>query len=577
MLDLLGVTRIFRNGVEQLTRKAINFVGTGVIVTDDPANNRINVEIDGGGGGTGDGTVTGPETSTVGHVATFGSTDGTELADGAVALADLATKAYVDAHVPAGAGDVVGPSSAVDDRLAAFNGTTGKLIEDSGISAADVATFLASVTSSAPIIYQGHFTDPWGPRSTTNTYEQIDTYTTIVDDIVSGGIVRTAHTTFTVPRTGFYRAYVAVNEYGYALFRCLRVRKNGVTVLSQNTFTGASTSETAETPLYGMFAANAGDSISFEVLGNTASPGWAIGSLGGELCHIGNLSLEYVQAPRLVSQAAPAASPWIRVADVNFTQAAARAFTGNGATVIDGLTWTLENIASVASLAIDANGLRWTCNAVNSERYPQDPSNATCLKVKLADACPGFILGSSRLRMFWQGYSNGNANHEVLRCGLDRDPFSSGLGQNIPAWVWNIGAFDNVAPHRGVYSIVNGPSGFKRYDLDYTAKTPNDSTLLYGIELRDLGEIDFFYGATAAVDTDSNDVAFAGSNIKLGASLRTPSGVSTAFADPVIADYETAYNIKSAADLAISLSGYTVNTAAHAVHTLKRMRIEYIP
>lgn len=50
LLDLLGITRIYKDGVEALTRKAINFTGS-VTVTDDPINGRTNVAIGGGGGG----------------------------------------------------------------------------------------------------------------------------------------------------------------------------------------------------------------------------------------------------------------------------------------------------------------------------------------------------------------------------------------------------------------------------------------------------------------------------------------------------------------------------------------------
>lgn len=52
MLDILGITRIYHAGVEALTRKGINFLGS-VTVEDDPVNGRTNVTIGGGGGGGG--------------------------------------------------------------------------------------------------------------------------------------------------------------------------------------------------------------------------------------------------------------------------------------------------------------------------------------------------------------------------------------------------------------------------------------------------------------------------------------------------------------------------------------------
>jgi hypothetical protein len=89
LLDLLALQRIYHNGVELFRRRSLNF--TGGTVTDDPTNDRTNIALGGGAR-----AVNGPEASTVGHVATFNGGDGTELSDGGVALADLASRAYVD-------------------------------------------------------------------------------------------------------------------------------------------------------------------------------------------------------------------------------------------------------------------------------------------------------------------------------------------------------------------------------------------------------------------------------------------------------------------------------------------------
>jgi hypothetical protein len=63
---------------------------------------------------TGLGNVVGPNTSVVGHIATFGNSSGTILLDGGLV----------------GAGDVAGPASATDGAIALFNGTGGKTIKN---------------------------------------------------------------------------------------------------------------------------------------------------------------------------------------------------------------------------------------------------------------------------------------------------------------------------------------------------------------------------------------------------------------------------------------------------------------
>jgi hypothetical protein len=120
MLDLLGLQRILHNGIELFRRKRINFVGGTVV--EDAATDTLHVTLGEGGGGGGTGTVTGPESSSAGNVATWAGTGGTALEDSGIALADLATEAYVDGALDAfstGSSDVTNGSTASGSTVTA--------------------------------------------------------------------------------------------------------------------------------------------------------------------------------------------------------------------------------------------------------------------------------------------------------------------------------------------------------------------------------------------------------------------------------------------------------------------------
>jgi hypothetical protein len=274
--------------------------------------------------------------------------------------------------------------------------------------------------------------------------------------------------------------------------------------------------------------------------------------------------------------AAVAGPGWIRVVDVDFTQLPPQTIV-NGANNIDGMVWTAENVASAtSSFAIGSSGLVIVNNAAVTVRYPGEACTAPGIRIRLADLAPDFIVGSSQLRILMQGGNNGNANHEVLRLALERNVAHP--AQPNCSWAWNLGAYDNLNPHNGVYAIMSTAGyGFQRYDVDYTSKMPtNSTTALVGIHMRDLGVINYLYGSTTEMDGAPNDNAFAGRNLKVGASAR-PASNTTRFDDPKVYDNETYYGVNGPEDLIITIYGYPYNTTATAVHTVKRLRIEYMP
>jgi hypothetical protein len=108
--------------------------------------------------GLGTGDVTGPGSSTTGHLASYADGTGELLADSAIPAATVAQTAgtltnghllaadasgkVVDSGITAvgiGSGDVVGPASATTGHLATFASGTGKLLADGAIAAAAVA------------------------------------------------------------------------------------------------------------------------------------------------------------------------------------------------------------------------------------------------------------------------------------------------------------------------------------------------------------------------------------------------------------------------------------------------------
>lgn len=103
--------------------------------------------------------VTGPASSVLNQVATWGNASGTQLLATPVkidASGNVTLVAQINGIVPETW--VVGPASAVNNRIALFNGTSGKLIKDGGLLVADLVS--GSGTSTAGNI--ASFTDSTG-------------------------------------------------------------------------------------------------------------------------------------------------------------------------------------------------------------------------------------------------------------------------------------------------------------------------------------------------------------------------------------------------------------------------------
>ena len=274
-VDHTGVTGVPTQYTNEMAQDAVGAAiaagtQTGITVTYDDVNNKIDFEVT-----SGSGDVSGPASATDGHVVLFDGSTGKLVKDsgltlsgintgdqdlsGYATIASLATVAtsgsYTDlSNTPAiptqytdemaqdavgtlitngtqsgitvtyddannkidftvtasGSGDVIGPASAVSNNVAVFDGITGKLIKDSGVAVHDPVTVADSTSidltltgqqisadaifgTTAGTVCQGNdsrLSDARTPTSHDNTYHS-ETY--ITSAALSGLLDETAH------------------------------------------------------------------------------------------------------------------------------------------------------------------------------------------------------------------------------------------------------------------------------------------------------------------------------------------------------------------------------------------------
>jgi hypothetical protein len=582
MLDLLGLNRIFKAGTEvKPTRKILNFIGDGVTITDDEANKRTNITID-GGGGSGDGTVTGPETSTAGHVATYAGADGTELADGGVALADLATEQYVT------------------DAIAAIpgGGTSDDITNESDVDGASVTEalddLLAQLDALDPAVVAYHGWNqggsvPVGPTVFTDVIGFLSGGA--YSDGVAQGIARSG-SSFTVSEGGTYYVQVTLNSYTVQTTGVLRCQKNGVTAIAASNYTEAGNggvSQTRVINMHGLVQCNAGDVLRVQYA-NQSTAGGTFGSVtvDGQANRNLNITIYRVTATPAKPQIITVEGEWRRVVDTNFTQLPTAA-TPDGQVIIEGVKYQVSNNARASAFGI-VNGTGWRaqCNASQSANYFLDASTGPVIAIKLRDICPDFVMGQSELRMWCLAGTNGNQNHENATFGFALYPWQGGTANLNWYAVLAFGAYDSLNPHNGII-CGHGTTATPRVDKDLTAVTiANDPTRsVWGVHMRDVGNINFYTRSMpASVDNAlANDAVTPFDQLSLRAQLKH-SGVNNvntgsqyqnngvqALHDP-IADWRVA-TADDVQLLIMAVSNY--NTTAHMLATLKRLVVEYKP
>jgi hypothetical protein len=136
VLDLIGLQRIFHNGVELFRRKNLNFLGG--TVTDNPKTDSTDINIgEGGGGGGAVASVfgrTGAVMAVLGDYTSSLVNNASVVTGETVTIALNTLNAVISSLITTVSGKVSGPASATDGVVSLFSGTTGKVIKTSLVS-----------------------------------------------------------------------------------------------------------------------------------------------------------------------------------------------------------------------------------------------------------------------------------------------------------------------------------------------------------------------------------------------------------------------------------------------------------
>jgi hypothetical protein len=127
--DLLGIFQVQDEGVDLPTRHQLNFIGSGVTVTDNPTTDTTDVTIPGGGGGGGD--LSGPVSATDNAIARFDGASGDVVQDSLVTVDDLGNIALPATRTVDGR-DLSTDGANLDNHLASSSNPHGVTAEQAG-------------------------------------------------------------------------------------------------------------------------------------------------------------------------------------------------------------------------------------------------------------------------------------------------------------------------------------------------------------------------------------------------------------------------------------------------------------
>lgn len=257
---------------------------------------------------------------------------------------------------------------------------------------------------------------------------------------------------------------------------------------------------------------------------------------------------------------------WIRALDLNLTQDANFTFA-DGANTWHGLSWTGSNIASGTSqfAVVNGTGLFVDFNATNTIWYPPTATNTgPKIGVNLSALCPGFRMGSSRVRVTMQFSSNTDAIFEYGQFAIEK---SAAMVAN-QAYLFGCAHFTDDSPDLGTSSVTRRLHE-SLIGATRTAVFPAVGNTLMCLDWG-MTEQRWYSGAPGNPDTDSNDDVMVPSNLTLDARrIETATGLQapSASAAPFITGGNTA--------LKLSIGGFTGNTSNTLTATFKRLRVEY--
>lgn len=581
LLDLIGLNRIFKSGTPvDPTRKVLNFIGDGVTIVDNPGQNRTDITIT---SSAADGTVIGPNTSVAGNVAAWAGTDGTELADTGVAIADLATETYVDdaiALLPVG-GDVVGPADSADNEIARYHGTGGKTIQRSAPQIADdgritgvtnptgtqdadtkaardtaIAAAVAALTSSTAQYKGGSYT-PNELRYVSGAWTGLVSavFSGTWTDEVQNAITRSGEN-FTVTKPGLYAIDLCVPSFtsGAPPLHGLRVLVNGVqSSLSGLDYGGAAVGTTSDAGLRGFLSLGAGDVVSFQyinITGTTVFGPFTNGQMGGS--NVKSLRVEMALIGGAVGpRGLPGAGGWQTYCDFNFTQMAAQTI-GSGVNVIDGVQMRADNVVNATTFAIVAGTGLYLKNTTTGSIFYYSGRTAPLLYVDLPVDIPGWIPDVSEVRISAEWFTTvATANYSCSGIGVAKAPLVANNDLSVHFWHQYSGGSMRRATARLYTASESSPAISSAYNTGL-------------IHYRSQHEHTWFAKTNAAADVTPNATVLDPATMDVvGRVLEAPGATITAG------------RIAAAGHHIAFWTGHPDNTLGNAEHVCKRLRIEY--
>ncbi len=250
---------------------------------------------------------------------------------------------------------------------------------------------------------------------------------------------------------------------------------------------------------------------------------------------------------------------WVKAVDINFTQLSNQSFA-DGSNTIAGKTWTGANLATGADSAgiVAGTGLVINCSTANTGWFwGQD--DAPKVWISVADLAPGFLWGSSELRV--------TAEFDVA--SGSPATFEQGGVAIEKAWVLNQAwthkmhaAFNPSYAREGRVFLENAGSG----------PTLTSGNKVNAIHLRGVTYAAYYSYNFTGADSDSNDTAFPYDQFTCEAVLAQYAAATSG----LTSGYTTSVpRIQRAADARIVIAAQTFNTAGNCILTVKRLRVEY--
>lgn len=248
-----------------------------------------------------------------------------------------------------------------------------------------------------------------------------------------------------------------------------------------------------------------------------------------------------------------AAIGWRAALDVNFVTEPAFTFV-DGLQTWKGVTVTGVNVASAADVfaIVPGTGLVIDHNATSTDFW-LTTNSAPRIQLVLKDMIPGYLVGSTRVRVWCEMANNADQNFEQSVFGIIKVPH---VNNNVARWSFNR-VFENSFKVNG--QVISGTAEYQ-----YPLASPDPVCMIDFVD----GQLTGYYSkAATAAATDANSKEFDPTTISRRFTNRYAGGGTTADLDRPI--------FSSPDSLAVFITAFAANTANNFQATIKRLRIEY--